>query len=256
MANPACKYILLLSFICPGTSVAQDIPVIAVASNLSLPMTVIAEKFETVTGIPVRLTIGSSGNLASQIVQGAPYELYITANKKYIDLLIDREVHVIQYKPYLIGEIGMFIPNESQLFEKTSIDSVINALMFSNYRKIAIANPEHAPYGIAAIEVLHNAGIWALESIRVILADSVSLVIPYALSGNVDMAIIPYSFMLQDDMNQKGKYLAIPESYHTPLIQYLVELNNKNTYTQAFKYFLDNEISRDILKKYGYKVLQ
>lgn len=250
-------YIFVVLFAClmPGLTVADDVPIIAVASNLTLPMAEIAELYEIKTGRSVRLTTGSSGHLAGQIVQGAPYELFISANRQYIDLLTEHEIQVNNIEPFIIGKIGAFIPDNSPLRTTDSIDDVINALIFRNYRKIAIANPELAPYGTAAVEALQNSGIWAIESSRVILADSVSLVIPYALSGNVDVAIIPYSFMLPDEMKQNGKYISFPENSYTPIIQYLVELYDGNTQAAEFKRFLLGELSRDILNKYGYEIL-
>jgi len=235
---------------------ADDEPIIAVASNLSLPLTEIVAQYEETNKQSIRLTLGSSGNLATQIVQGAPYGLFISANRQYIDLLLEHGIHINSITPFGVGDIGMFIPENSQLSEITSIDEVINALIFRNYRKIAIANPELSPHGFAAVEALHNAGMWAIESSRVIQADSVSLVIPFALSGSVDMAIIPYSYMQLDELKQNGKYIPIPATYYTPINQYLIELKSDNPQLSAFKKFLLSDLSKNILSKYGYKAQQ
>ena len=214
--------LLIVLIITSKYSLADDAPIIAVASNLAGPMAELSKEFTAQTGEPVRLTYGSSGNLSRQIVQGAPFELFISAGEEYVDFLIKQEVSFIHQTEYIYGEIGIFIPKNSQLYNLDSFNEVISALNFNTYRKIVIANPEHAPYGVTSIQALKNAGLWAIETNRLILAESVSQVVPYALSGNVDMAIIPNSFILQNNLQSQGKYYLFPETLYTQIVQHIV----------------------------------
>lgn len=238
---------LLLSGLCHA-----DTPVIAVASNLISPMTEIATAFNTETGDTVRLSFGSSGNLARQIVQGAPYEVYISAGKEYIDFLIDQRVPVQDRLEYIYGEIGIYVPVNSRLASLLSLQAIINALTFDSDQKIAIANPEHAPYGIAAMQALQNAGIWAIEKNRLILAESVSQIIPYALSGSVDMVVIPYSFILQNGLKNEGSYFPIPDPWYDRINQYVVMFDDASQVSLKFKDFLISDTAIQVLNRYGY----
>jgi molybdate transport system substrate-binding protein len=229
-----------------------ETPVIAVASNLNSPMTEIAEAFKAKTGESVRLSFGASGNLSRQIVQGAPYEIFISAGREYIDFLLAQGISIEEYSEYVHGKIVFYIPANSQIAEMQSLKSIINALMYQSYRKIAIANPEHAPYGVAAVQAMQSAGVWAMEKNRVILAESVSQVVPYALSGNVDVAVIPYSFILQNDLDKKGKYFTVPDSWYESINQYISVFEDASEVSVKFNDFLRSDTAIKILERYGY----
>lgn len=243
--------ILLLLLVLPLSSYSQT-PVIAVASNLSAPLTEIITAFKVRTGIDVRVSFGSSGNLSRQIVQGAPFELFISADRKYIDFIQDKGVNLEDSYEFSYGMIGLFIPADSSLYKLDTLEKVINALEFRSYRRIALANPEHAPYGVAALEALHNAGLWALEQNRMILAESVAQVVPYALSGNVDAAVIPSSFMYQNELAREGRFFLLPEEWYRRITQYIAIMPGASLQTEEFSRFLTGEESHEILRSYGY----
>lgn len=245
------ELIIILILIVPNQSFA-DTPIFAIASNLTAPMTEIVNQFKIETGEAIRLSFGSSGNLARQIIQGAPYELFISAGQEYIDFLSEHGAPIKSTSEYIYGDIGFYIPNDSTINNATTFNSIIYALNFNSYRKIAIANPEHAPYGIAALQALINAGLWAVEKDHLLLAESVSHVVPYALSGNVDIAIIPYSFILQNNLNSQGKYFPIPTSWYIRISQYIVEFNGASQVSLKFKEYLELETTKNTLLQYGY----
>jgi molybdate transport system substrate-binding protein len=247
--------ISILVFLVSGLCLAET-PIIAVASNLTSPMTEIAEAYNKETGESVRLSYGSSGNLSRQIVQGAPYEIFITAGREHIDFLLAQKAPVTMSSEYIYGAIGFYIPANSQIVDTTSLKSVTNALIFKNYQKLAIANPEHAPYGVAALQALQNAGVWAMEKNNLILAESVSQLLPYLLSGNVDLAVIPYSFVLPNDLENKGRYIPVPESWYERISQYIVELENVSEAGIRFRDFLFSDAARQILERYGYSFIR
>lgn len=245
-------FLFLLLTACPVVY-AVDPPSIAVASNLTTPMTRIAEEFRSITGTRISISYGSSGNIARQIVQGAPYQLFISADKRYVDFLGDQGVMHHPAIEFIHGPIGIFIADDSILIEEPDLASIINALMYRSYRRITFPNPEHAPYGVAAQAALQSAGLWAIEKNRILLADNAAQVIQYALSAGVDAAVIPYSFMKEPTLQDKGRYFPIPESWYSPVIQYLVLLETAGEVTRRFAEFLQGETSTGILEEYGYE---
>jgi molybdate transport system substrate-binding protein len=237
---------------CLSLQAPADPPVIAVAANLTAPMTEILKEFEQEKGANFRVTYGSSGNLARQIVQGAPYELFISASAGYIEFLFKQGVISNNGWEFASGPIGIFVPEDSRLYKGANLKSVVTALRYKAYRKIALANPEHAPYGVAAMQALQSAGIWALEQTRTLLAEDVTQVVPFILSGNADLAIIPYSFMKTNQLKGKGKFIAIPSAWYEPVTQYVVLLENASEVTREFDRFLASDQVRNILEDYGY----
>ena len=143
-----------------GASAATIPPTIAAASNLRFGLEEIARIFHRDTGVKVRLSFGSSGNFARQIRQGAPFELYMSADEGYVLDLARDEFTIGEGVLYAIGRIAIFAPTGSPL----QVDAIMQGLrvMIKNKRlkHFAIANPEHAPYGRAAREVLVHAGLW------------------------------------------------------------------------------------------------
>jgi len=243
------SYIILLLY--TGISTAET-PVIAAASNLTAPLTEIARQYEAVSGNSIRLSFGSSGNLARQIAQGAPYTLFISASYDYIDFLLSEGAIDNEGTELVQGQIVVFIPEQSILKDATDLRSVIMHLQYRDYRKIAFANPEVAPYGVAALQGLQSAGFWAIETNRTLLADSVAQVMQFALSGNVDMAVVPYSFMLDQNFQHNGKYFLIPSHWHLPISQYVVLLRNADQTTGDFMEYLFSDTAHAIFEQYGY----
>lgn len=244
--------IYLCLTIAPITSPAEP-PIIAVASNLTTPMTEIAEQFKATTGESIRLSFGSSGNLSRQIVQGAPYDIFISASKNYVNFLKAENVDIKHQYKYIEGEIGFFVPSNSSFFKYQTADNILNAIKFGHLGRFAIANPEHAPYGIAAIEALQTGGVWAFSLNSLISAESVAQIVPYIHTGNLDLAIIPKSFVLQQVVDDSGKYIPINPSSHQAISQYVVILTDDNPVTFSFSDYLSQDTTLAILEKYGYR---
>jgi len=245
--------LLLISLsLIPSTGYA-DSPIVAVASNLTTPISEIAEQFKADTGEIIRLSFGSSGNLSRQIVQGAPYDVFITASTQYIDFLIEQKITIKHKFEYIEGEIGFFVPSGSSFNQHETAESIIGAIKFGHQGRIAIANPEHAPYGIAAIEALQTAGIWAINLNTLLLAESVAQIVPYIHTGNLDLAIIPKSFVLQAKLDESGTYIPIKPLWHNRISQHIVILKDDNPVTFSFSDYLASNHAVSILEKYGYR---
>jgi len=236
---------------CPPAA-GSDSPVIAVAANLSHPLTRIAERFAAQAGVRVRMSFGSSGNFTRQIRQGAPYELFLSADRSYADVLEAEGMTSGPATAFAMGRTGVFIPAGSILSGAMDLEGFIRLLARGAYRRIAMANPEHAPFGVAAREALQSAGVWAVERDRVLLAENAAQAVQFTFSGSVDAGIIPYSFALLPEIRDKGRFFLFPADWHHPLEQIMVLLKNAGAEARSFADFLRTETARGILEESGY----
>ncbi len=236
----------------PGRLYAQTPPVIAAASDLRFALTEIAGRFAALTGKQVRLSFGSSGNFRRQITQGAPYEVYLSADEDYVLALHDEGLTQDQGTLYAIGRIVIIAPQGSTLAVDAELQGLARALEAGTLRRFAIANPQHAPYGRAAREALRHADLWdAIES-RLVLGENVSQAAQFATSGSVEGGIIAYSLARAPNLASLGAYSLIPAHWHRPLRQRMVLLKGAGPTARAFYAFLQTPATQQILQGYGF----
>jgi molybdate transport system substrate-binding protein len=225
---------------------------VAAASNLVLAMESIATQFNARTGHTVKLSFGSSGNFARQIVRGAPFELFFSANRNYVDLLVKRGKTLDAGKSFAVGYLALFVPGERNIALLGDLSDLGPAVADGRLHRLAIANPEHAPYGQAAREALQNAGIWPVVKPRLVLAENAAQAVQFATSGAVDAALIPLSLTPSPELRAKGSFVTVDESLYKPLPQYIVQLKNTSGPSLEFANFMREEGVRAILAEYGF----
>lgn len=235
-------------------SIAAEAPLVAVASNLSHTLTEITSQFEQTSGVNVKLSFGSSANFARQILQGAPYQLFLSADKKYVDMLLENGHQITKSKEFARGRIGFFIPNNSRLSDKPDIKAIVNAIEFNQYRRLVIANPAFAPYGLAAQQALKYAGVWVIDKNKLLMGENAAQAMQFSLSGSIDIGIIPASYAELTEIKNKGHFFLIPDQWHQPIRQYLVLLTETSKSSNQFYNYLLAKESQTIIKKYGYTV--
>ena len=228
---------------------------VAVASNLTHTITEISTVFSLDEGEKVNLTFGSSGNFARQIVQGAPFKVFISAGKQYVDFIRDNGRETIGFKALVHGRLSLYIPETSKLEQQATLADALKTIQYSDFRRLAVANPEHAPYGQAAREALVNAGVWVVNHKKLLFGENAAQAMQFCLSGSVDMCIIPNSFLALEQFSGKGDSFTIPLNWHSPITQYAVLLDNSDE--QAVRYFnyLSSAPSEAIFRKYGYTLI-
>lgn len=246
------RKILILIILAVHAAAPWAAPVVAVASNMTHVMTDIAAKYRQETGKTVKLTFGSSGNFTRQIQQGAPYTVFVSAAGKYVDILQDNGL--LQKPPviYARGQIGLFIPKTSPLYKDADLHAVFNDLYYDNYRRIAIANPDHAPYGVAAEQALQSGGLWAIEKKKLLIAEDAAQVVQYVLTGGVDLGIIPASFAHLPLVNENGRFISIPADWHKPIQQYLALIKGAGADSDDFYDYLLGNQAKTLLRNSGY----
>ncbi len=181
-------------------------PLIAAASDLKFALDEILAQFASDTGVATRVTYGSSGNFARQIERGAPFELFLSADESFVLALAERGLTRDRGALYAIGRIVLFTPEGSPLTPDPGLAHLARRLGDGSSGRIAIANPEHAPYGRAAQQALQSLGLWAAMQPRIVLGENVSQAAQFAVSGNADGGIIAYSLAIAPALRVRGRY--------------------------------------------------
>lgn len=245
--------LLLLLLVClPHPLRAEEPPAIAAAADLKFALTEIAERFTAATGQQVKVSFGSSGNFARQIEQGAPFQLYLSADESYVMRLAEQGLTVDTGTLYAIGRIVIFAPAGSPVRADAKLEDVRAALADGRLKRLAIANPDHAPYGRAAREVLEQAGIWEQTRPKLVLGENASQAAQFAVSGSAQAGVIPYSLALAPAVATRGSYVLLPAGWHRPLRQRMVLLRGAGDTARRFRDFLQEPEARSIFERYGF----
>ncbi|MFU8863065.1 MAG: molybdate ABC transporter substrate-binding protein [Rhodobacterales bacterium] len=230
----------------------NDAPVIAAASDLQFAVTEIAQAFTAETGMSVRLSFGSTGNFSRQIREGAPFQIFMAADEEFILDLARDGFTVDEGDLYGIGRIVLMVPHGSSLTPDESLDALAEMLAAGEISRFAIANPDHAPYGMRAREALIERGLWEYLQPFIVLGENVSQAAQFALSGNAEGGIIAYSLALAPEVAPRGRYALIPEEWHARLRQRMVLLNGAGPVAEAFYNYMQEPDAREIMRRYGF----
>ncbi|KAF5881381.1 molybdate ABC transporter substrate-binding protein [Rhizobium sp. PEPV16] len=250
----AAGIIALISSTAVGHAIAHDstIPNIAAASDLKFAAEEIAASFKAVTGKSVQLTFGSSGNFFRQIAQGAPFQMFMSADEGFVSQLQAEGKTVDEGSLYAIGRIVLFAPKGSPLKTEGGLDDLKAAMADGRVSKFAIANPEHAPYGRAAEEALRHQGLWKAIELKLVLGENVSQAAQFATSGSTQGGIFAYSLALSPAISKLGTYTLLPADWHEPLRQRMVLINGAGETAKAFYDYMQKPAARAIFRKYGF----
>ena len=237
-----------------STIQAQPPATLAAASDLQFAIPAVAAQFERQTGHKIRLVFGSSGNFTSQILQGAPFHLFMSADESFVFRLAEAGKTLDRGRPYAVGRIGVMVPNGSALKADGELKDVGAALTDGRLRKFAIANPEHAPYGARAREALQHAGLWDAIQGKLVFGENISQTAQYATSGSAQGGIIAQSLALSPAVAKLGSFELIPEHWHLPLRQRMVLIKDATPAARAFYEYLSTPTAQAIMVRYGFAV--
>jgi molybdate transport system substrate-binding protein len=224
---------------------------VAAAADLTFAFPEAAAKFQKETGNSVRLVYGSSGNFFSQIKSGAPYDMFFSADVDYPKkLAADGLTEPGSMYEYAAGRIVIWVASNSKL----AIGRGLPVLLDSGIRKIAIANPRHAPYGRAAAAAMRHEGIYDRIKDKLVLGENVSQTAQFVASGNADVGIIALSLALAPAMKARGRYFEIPSVDYPPIIQAAVILKAAPDKAAARQFldFLKQPAGVGLMESYGF----
>jgi len=239
----------VVAFGSPALALPAERITVAAAADLKFAMDEIVSAYvRTHSDASVDVVYGSSGKFATQIRQGAPYDLYFSADIAYPCALADAGFAASPVKPYALGRIVLW----SAGMDASTM--TLHSLVDPRIRRIAIANPTHAPYGKRAEEALRAAGIWTRVQHKLVYGDNIAHTAQFVQSGNAQIGIIALSLALNPQLAAHGGYGLIPAALHEPLQQgYMVTARAAdNPLARAFADYIDSAPARAALARYGF----
>lgn len=230
--------------------------VVAAAADLSTALKEIGDAYEKKTGLKVKLSFGASGALTQQIQNGAPFDLFFSADMVYPRQLIAAgaadEASLYQYA---VGKLVLWVPADSSLDLE---HKGMNVLLDPSLKKIAIANPQHAPYGRAAVAALKHAGVYDHVADRLVLGENVSQAAQFVESGNAQAGFVALAHAVAPGMRGKGKYWEVPADFYPPLAQGAIVLSRSQHKKEAEEFLehIKTKEAAELLLKYGFTLPQ
>lgn len=229
---------------------AQEIRV-AAASDLTAALPEIVQSFEKECHCKVTVSFGSSGNFYQQLQNSAPFDVFLSADLQYPQKLQDAGLTAPgTLTRYATGKIVLWTRNESKL----DISRGLKSLTGPEVKKVAIANPQHAPYGKAAEAALKAEGVYDQVASKLVLGENISQTALFAQTGNADAGIIALSLALNPTMKNAGHYVEIPSTEYLPIQQAAVVMKNSKNVDLARKFaqFLSGGRALQVLHQYGF----
>lgn len=246
--------LVTLASLTPGCSAAADpsapAPIrVAAAADLTRALDELGRRFEAETGHALTFTFGSTGLLAHQLREGAPFDLFFAASRPFADAVVGAGAcDPSTVAPYALGRLALWSRARP---DRTPPSSLAELADPQRFRRIAIANPEHAPYGVAAREALTHAGLLEAVSSRLVLGDNVRQALQFAETGNADAAIVALALVIDD---RTHPWTLIDEATHGPIEQTLVVCHRgqNRAGALAFARYVTSATGRALLDRYGF----
>lgn len=225
---------------------------VAAAADLQFALAEIAADYARATGRQVRISYGSSGSFARQIAQGAPFELFLSADEEYILRLATQGVLRDEGRLYAIGRLALLVPHGSPLTADSELRGLAAAIADGRLQRLAIATPEHAPYGRAARAALEHAGLWSALQGKLVLGENVAQAAQFALSGSAQGGIVAWSLSRSPELAKRSSAVLIPAAWHPPLRQRMALTRRAGDAAIRFYDYLQQPAARAVFERYGF----
>ncbi|WP_108470089.1 molybdate ABC transporter substrate-binding protein [Polynucleobacter difficilis] len=246
------KSILSLLFFIFFTAAHAQVSTIAVAANMKDAFLAIEKEFKVDHKGDFRVIYGSSGNISAQILNGAPFSLFISADESYPLELFKRKMTRDEGKVYAIGKIALLSKKSKGIAIGSSKAELTKAIKQAN--KIAIAKPELAPYGKAAVDYLKAEGLWDLAKDKLVYGDNISMATMYVASGSADIGFTALSLALAPGVAKETEYLVLNPALYEPIQQRMVLMKNAPQEAVALYQFMQSPKAQAILRTFGYQI--
>jgi molybdate transport system substrate-binding protein len=243
------RVLFFISFFLSATTHGQTLR-IAAASDLQFALPDLAAQYDKQTGVKLAITYGSSGNFFAQIQNGAPFDLFLSADVSYPHkLVVEQLADVSSLEIYAVGHLVLWLPSDSPLDPSAGL----KILLDPRIQKIAIANPEHAPYGRAAVAALRATDLYDRVKPKLVFGENISQTAQFVQTGSAQAGLLAYSLTFSPAM-KSGKFFAIPADKYPTIEQAAVLLSasaNKQA-AMSFLAFLKTPTARAALERYGF----
>ncbi|MFL5814500.1 MAG: molybdate ABC transporter substrate-binding protein [Bdellovibrionia bacterium] len=242
--------IWVLLGLAPFFATAAEVHV-AAASNFTLPLEKLAAQFTQSTGHDLVISNGASGKFFAQIVNGAPFEVFLSADQEHPKKLIQGKQAVAGTEfTYAVGKLILWSPHSKKLDLQTDV------LKKGEFKHLSIANPKLAPYGQAAKEALEKMSLWRKHQSRIVLGENITQAHQFVASGNAELGFIALSQVMKDGKKPEGSFWIVPQSMYSAIKQdaVLLEKGKENLAAKQFLEFLKSNQAKKIIEQYGYEL--
>lgn len=247
-----CRNFLALIFFSVSLSVIASPPTVVVAANMKPAMEEIYQQYKSATGQEFRIIYGASGNLTRQIQQGAPFNLFVSADENFPLALSKDGFTVDEGKVYAIGRLAMIANTGKGIKLSLKEDDLRKIITSAN--KVALAKPDIAPYGKAAVEFLTKMGLINLAKEKFAYGENISSATNFVVVGAAPIGFTAYSLAISKEVARDADHLLIPENLHEPIRQRMVLIKNPPQSVVDFYNYLQSPHAKAIIKAHGYAV--
>ena len=231
---------------------AEEVQV-AVAANFTAPMQDIAALFAKDTGHTAALSFGSTGKFYAQITNGAPFDVFLSADDKTAARLVSEGKAVAtSLMPYALGSLVLWSADES------TVDAEGKVLASGNFAHLAIANPKLAPYGAAAMQTMDKLGLTEKLQPKLVMGENIGQTYQFVHTGNAQLGFVALSQVMKDGKITKGSAWRVPAEMHTPIRQdaVVLERGKANPAAAALVTYLKSDAARAVIRSYGYGIIE
>ena len=243
---------LIVLVLAHAEATAGEPPLVAAAASLRHVVPELTRVWSQSGRAPPRVSFGSSGNLYRQIAQGAPFELFLSADEESALKLVRAGRTAGGSVIYALGRLALLVPGHSRLAPDASLQDLASAIEDGRLRRLSIANPAHAPYGRAARAALEGAGLWPRLQGRLLLAENAAQAVQFALTRGVDGGLVPYSLAITGRISSRARHAVLSASMHPPITHRMVLLAHSEPEGRALFRFLAGAAARRIFDRFGF----
>lgn len=237
-----------------GDDIGSKQITVAAAADLSVALKEIAANFEKQSGVQVKLSFAASGALTQQIQNGGPFDVFFSADMEYPrQLIASRDADGASLYRYAVGTLVLWVPTASPLDPANQGIKVLND---ASVKKIAIANPQHAPYGRAAVEALKHFGVYERVQDRLVMGENISQAAQFVESGNAQVGFIALAHAIPLATRGEGKFWKVPADAYPALDQGVVVVSRSQHKREALAFvdYIKSKDAADVFRRYGFTV--
>ena len=252
--STAC-HVMVFALLLGGAAAASgEPPLVAAAASLRHVLPELMRTWVQTGAAAPNVSFGSSGNLYRQIAQGAPFDLFLSADEEQALKLVRANRTDGDGAVYGMGRLALLVPRHSQLALDASLEDLGRAIDDGRLRRLAIANPAHAPYGRAAREALVRTALWPRLGDRLLLAENAAQAVQFALTHGADGGLVPHALALAERVSGEARHVLVDTAMHGPITQRMVLLAHTGTEARALYRFLAGPEARRIFERFGFVV--
>ena len=243
---------LAVSVAFQAPAAAGEPPLVAAAASLRHVFPALSRAWVDAGGGRPEVSFGSSGNLYRQIAQGAPFDLFLSADEKLARKLVVAGGTDGEGIVYGLGRLALLVPRHSRLALDPTLADLARALDDGRLRRLAIANPAHAPYGRAAREALVRTALWPRLGDRLLLAENAAQAVQFALARAADGGIVPRALVISERVSRNARHALLDAAMHGPIAHRMVLLERAGAQARALFRFLASPQARDVFERFGF----